>query len=139
MKEFIKKADVLIEALPYIRKFRGKVVVIKYGGSALNNELRSATVEDIIFMHFAGIKVVVVHGGGPFITQALDEGGKRSSFINGLRVTDRETLNIVEDVLINKVNREIVEMIKTRGAEAKGLTDKEVGLIKARQIKKELG
>ncbi len=139
MKEFIEKADVLIEALPYIRRFRGKVVIIKYGGSALTNELKSSAIEDIIFMHFAGIKVVIVHGGGPFIEQALAKSGKKSSFFEGLRVTDKETLDVVEDVLINKVNREIVEMIEVRGAKAKGLTDKEADLIKAKKIKEELG
>jgi len=139
MKEFIKKADVLIEALPYIRRFRGKVVVIKYGGSALNNDLKATTIEDIIFLHFAGIKVVVVHGGGPFINQELIGARKKSNFIDGLRVTDKEILDIVEDVLINKINRSIIEMIQSKGAKAKGLTDKEAGLIKAKQIKKELG
>jgi acetylglutamate kinase len=114
MKEIIKKADVLIEALPYIRRFRGKVVVIKYGGSAQIDEgLKSSAIEDIIFMHFAGIKVVVVHGGGPFIGEALAEKGKRPCFVDGLRVTDTETLDVVEDVLINKVNKSIVEMIET--------------------------
>ena len=139
MEKFIKKADVLIEALPYIRRFRGKVVVLKYGGSALNNELKPTTIEDIIFMHFAGIKVVVVHGGGPFINQALIKAGKKSNFIDGLRVTDKEVLDVVEDVLINKVNKEIVEMIRHSGANAKGLTDKEASLIKARQIREDLG
>ncbi|MBL7170599.1 MAG: acetylglutamate kinase [Candidatus Omnitrophica bacterium] len=139
MKEFIKKADVLIEALPYIRRFRGKVVVIKYGGSALNNDLKPTTIEDIIFLHFAGIKVVVVHGGGPFINQALIGARKKANFIDGLRVTDKETLDIVEDVLINKVNKDILEMIQSKGAKAKGLTDKEADFIKAGQIKKELG
>ncbi len=139
MKEFIKKADVLIEALPYIRRFRGKVVVIKYGGSALNNDLKSTTIEDIIFLHFAGIKVVVIHGGGPFINQALIGARKKADFIDGLRVTDKETLDIVENVLINKVNKDILEMIQSKGAHAKGLTDKEADFIKAGQIKKELG
>jgi len=139
MKEFIKKADVLIEALPYIRRFRGKVVVIKYGGSALNNDLKSTTIEDIIFLHFAGIKVVVIHGGGPFINQALIGARKKANFIDGLRVTDKETLDVVEDVLINKVNKDILEMIQSKGAHAKGLTDKEADFIKAGQIKKELG
>lgn len=142
MKKIIKKADVLIEALPYIRRFRGKVVVIKYGGSAqVDSKLKSTTIEDIIFMHFAGIKVVVVHGGGPFIGQALAQAEKKASFIDGLRVTDRETLDVVEDVLINKINKEIVQMIQDKGAKAKGLTDKEARFIKARQIKekKELG
>lgn len=139
MKEFIKKADVLIEALPYIRRFRGKVVVIKYGGSALNNDLKPTTIEDIIFLHFAGIKVVVVHGGGPFINQALIGARKKANFIDGLRVTDKETLDVVEDVLINKINKDILEMIQSKGAKAKGLTDKEADFIKAGQIKKELG
>jgi len=139
MKEFIKKADVLIEALPYIRRFRGKVVVIKYGGSALNNDLKPTTIEDIIFLHFAGIKVVIIHGGGPFINQALIGARKKTNFIDGLRVTDKETLDVVEDVLINKVNKDILEMIQSKGAKAKGLTDKEADFIKAKQIKKELG
>lgn len=139
MKEVIEKADVLIEALPYIRRFRDKIVIIKYGGSALTSELKTSTMEDIVFMHFMGIKVVVVHGGGPFIKQALDEKKIQSNFVDGLRVTDRATLDVVEDVLINRVNRDIVETIKSMGAEAKGLTDKEGELIRARQIKKELG
>lgn len=139
MKEFIEKADVLIEALPYIRRFRDKIVIIKYGGSALTNELKNSTMEDIVFMHFMGIKAVVVHGGGPFIKQALEEKNIQSNFIGGLRVTDRATLDIVEDVLINKVNRDIVEMLICKGADAKGFMDKEGGFIRARQIKEELG
>lgn len=140
MKEFIEKADVLIEAIPYIRRFRGKVVVIKYGGSAqIDNELKKSTIEDIVFMYLAGIKVVIVHGGGPFIEEAIAGRGRKSIFIEGLRVTDMETLDIVEDILINKVNKDIVEMIRNKGAEAKGLADKEADFIKARQIKRELG
>lgn len=139
MKEFIEKADVLIEALPYIRRFRDKIVIIKYGGSALTNELKNSTMEDIVFMHFMGIKAVVVHGGGPFIKQALEEKNIQSNFIGGLRVTDRATLDIAEDVLINKVNRDIVEMLICKGADAKGFMDKEGGFIRARQIKEELG
>jgi acetylglutamate kinase len=139
MKEFIEKADVLIEALPYIRRFRDKIVIIKYGGSALTNELKNSTMEDIVFMHFMGIKVVVVHGGGPFIKQALEEKKIQSSFMGGLRVTDRQTLDIVEDVLINKVNKDIVEMLKSKGADAKGFMDKKGEFIRSRRIKEELG
>lgn len=142
MEKLIEKADVLIEALPYIRRFRDKIVVIKYGGSSqVDQALKRSAIEDMVFMYFMGIKVVVVHGGGPFIEQTLVKRGKKSSFFNGLRVTDQETLEVVEDVLFNHVNREIVEMINSTGARARGLMDKEARLIRARQLEenKELG
>ena len=142
MQEFIEKADVLIEALPYIRRFRDKIVVIKYGGSSqVNQALKRSAIEDMVFMYFMGIKVVVVHGGGPFIEETLVKRGKKSNFVHGLRVTDKETLEVVEDVLFNQVNREIAEMINAAGARAHSLMDKEARLIKARRLEKnkELG
>jgi acetylglutamate kinase len=130
----LEKAGVLIEALPYIRKFNGKTVVIKYGGSAmLNQELKEALMKDIILMKLIGINPVLVHGGGPEINAFLDRLGKTFTFVNGLRVTDAETMEIVEMVLVGKINQEIVSRINGMGGKAVGLSGKDGSLIVARR------
>ena len=126
------KADVLIEALPYIQEFYGKTIVIKYGGNAMiNDELKEKVMQDVALMKYVGIKVVIVHGGGPEITQFLKKVGKESSFVSGLRVTDEETVEIAEMVLDGKVNSEIVMLLNRRGLRAVGLSGKDAGLIQA--------
>lgn len=126
------KAAVLVEALPYIQKFYGKTVVVKYGGNAMiNDELKEKVMQDIALMKYVGIKVVIVHGGGPEITQFLHKVGKESSFIGGLRVTDEETVEIAEMVLDGKINSEIVTLLNRRGVRAVGLSGKDAGLIQA--------
>ena len=128
------KADVLIEALPYIQEFYGKTIVIKYGGNAMvNDELKGKVMQDIALMKYVGIKVVIVHGGGPEITQFLKKVGKESSFVSGLRVTDEETVEIAEMVLDGKVNSEIVTLLNRRGLRAVGLSGKDAGLIQAQK------
>ncbi len=129
-------ARVLTEALPYIRRYQGKTVVIKYGGNAMVDEtLKNGFARDVVLMKLVGINPVVVHGGGPQISELLDRVGKTSEFINGLRVTDSETMDIVEMVLGGAVNKEIVNLINKNGGYAVGLTGKDGGLIKARQLK----
>ena len=126
------KADVLIEALPYIQEFYGKTIVIKYGGNAMiNDELKEKVMQDVALMKYVGMKVVIVHGGGPEITQFLKKVGKESSFVSGLRVTDEETVEIAEMVLDGKVNSEIVMLLNRRGLRAVGLSGKDAGLIQA--------
>ena len=126
------KADILIEALPYIQEFYGKTIVIKYGGNAMiNDELKEKVMQDVALMKYVGMKVVIVHGGGPEITQFLKKVGKESSFVSGLRVTDEETVEIAEMVLDGKVNSEIVMLLNRRGLRAVGLSGKDAGLIQA--------
>ena len=128
------KADVLIEALPYIQEFYGKTIVIKYGGNAMvNDELKEKVMQDIALMKYVGIKVDIVHGGGPEITQFLKKVGKESSFVSGLRVTDEETVEIAEMVLDGKINSEIVTLLNRRGLRAVGLSGKDAGLIQAQK------
>ncbi|NLK21483.1 MAG: acetylglutamate kinase [Epulopiscium sp.] len=126
MKECIEKAKVLIEALPYIKEFYGKTVVIKYGGSAMIDEkIKETVMQDIILMKLVGINPVIVHGGGPEINNALKQMGKQSEFINGLRITDKETMEIVEMVLSGKVNKNIVSHIQNQGINAVGISGKD--------------
>ncbi len=128
-------ARVLTEALPYIRKFQGKTIVIKYGGNAMvESELKAGFAQDVILMKTVGMNPVVVHGGGPQISQVLKKIGKESTFIDGMRVTDSETMDVVEMVLGGLVNKEIVNLINARGGRAVGLTGKDGGLIKARKL-----
>ena len=135
MKELIKKADILLESLPYIREFAGRTIVIKYGGSAMVSEnLRSNFARDIILLRYVGIKPVVVHGGGPQIGKTLEKMGKKTSFIRGHRVTDDETMDVVEMVLGGKVNKEIVALIQKHGGKAVGLTGKDGGLFYAEKL-----
>lgn len=135
MKELIKKADILLESLPYIREFAGRTIVIKYGGSAMVSEnLRSNFARDIILLRYVGIKPVVVHGGGPQIGKTLEKMGKKTRFVRGHRVTDDETMDVVEMVLGGKVNKEIVALIQKHGGKAVGLTGKDGGLFYAEKL-----
>jgi acetylglutamate kinase len=136
MKEkALNVARVLTEALPYIRKFQGKTIVIKYGGNAMVDEnLKSSFARDIVLMKLVGLNPVVVHGGGPQIGQLLKRIGKESEFVDGMRVTDRETMDVVEMVLGGLVNKEIVNLINSHGGKAVGLTGKDGGLIHATKM-----
>jgi len=134
MEEIIKKADVLIEALPYIKRFRGRTFVIKYGGSAIVNEqLRKSVLNDIVFMNYMGIKVILIHGGGSLIQEKMKEKGKVAKYVDGLRVTDKETMGIVKQTLAN-LNKEIVAQLRELGAEAKGFSPEKDAFIKARKL-----
>ncbi|MEY3981777.1 MAG: hypothetical protein RLZZ281_646 [Pseudomonadota bacterium] len=129
------KSAVLAEALPYIKRFHGKTVVIKYGGNAMTEEhLKQSFARDIILLRLVGILPVVVHGGGPQIESLLSKVGKKGEFIQGMRVTDTETMDIVEMVLAGQVNKEIVELINHAGGKAVGLTGQDGGLIRARKM-----
>lgn len=128
-------ASTLIEALPYIKQFSGKTIVIKYGGSAqTDSELNKLFAEDIVLLKYIGINVVIVHGGGPQIAETLQKIGKKSEFIEGLRVTDEETLDIVEMVLSGSTNKSIVRLINQQGGKAVGLSGSDAGLTKAMKI-----
>lgn len=127
----LEKANILVEALPYIRKFYGKTFVIKYGGAAQKEpELKQAFAQDIVLLNFIGINPIVVHGGGPKITELMKKLGKNPTFINGHRVTDKETIEIVEMVLGGVINKEIVQLINSHGGKAVGLTGKDGNLLK---------
>ncbi|MFH2137049.1 MAG: acetylglutamate kinase [Candidatus Omnitrophota bacterium] len=141
MQEASKKVDILIEALPYIKRFFGKVVVVKYGGSAVEqSEINQSILEDITFMNHVGIHPVVVHGAGPFISQKMRENGLEVKFIDGIRVTDRETLAIATEAL-TEVNRNIVKQLKDLGNAAKGFVGRNGELItaKKKKTKKDVG
>ncbi len=128
-----QRAVVLTQALPYIQKYTGKVVVIKYGGNAmLNEDLKRQVMEDVVLLHSIGVKVVLVHGGGPDITDALNKYGKTSQFIDGLRVTDKESASIVQMVLAGKVNKELVNLIQSKGGQAMGLCGIDGQMIQAK-------
>lgn len=131
MEELIKKAGILIEALPFIQKFAGKTVVIKYGGNAMiNDELKNSVIEDIILLKFIGLNPIVVHGGGPDISKALNDNNIKSEFINGLRVTDADTMRIAQMVLVGKTNKEIVSLLNCKGGKAVGFCGIDGGFIK---------
>jgi len=135
MESFINKAEVLMEALPYFRRFYNKTFVIKYGGHAMENEeLKESFAQDIVLLKYVGINPVIVHGGGPQIDVVLDKMGITSRYVRGMRVTDQETLDIVEMVLVGKVNKEIVTLINRHGGMAVGLSGKDAGLILARKM-----
>jgi acetylglutamate kinase len=132
IKKSMERADILIEALPYIRRFYNKIIVIKYGGHAMvDDELKDMFARDVLMMKYVGIHPVVVHGGGPQIGGYLKKLGKESQFIQGMRVTDQETMDIVEMVLVGKVNKEIVGLINQHGGKAVGLSGKDGSLIRA--------
>jgi len=136
MQNPIDKAKVLIEALPYIRRFYDKTIVIKYGGSAMEEvALKRNFALDVVLLKYIGINPVVVHGGGPQIGEVLAKMGKKSQFIEGMRVTDGETMDVVEMVLVGKVNKEIVTLINQQGGKAVGLSGKDGGLITANKLK----
>ena len=131
MEELIKKAGILIEALPFIQKFAGKTVVIKYGGNAMiNDELKNSVIEDIILLKFIGLNPIVVHGGGPDISKALNDNNIKSEFINELRVTDADTMRIAQEVLVGKTNKEIVSLLNCKGGKAVGFCGIDGGFIK---------
>jgi len=134
MKKPIEKANILIESLPYIRKFSGKTFVIKYGGAAMVDEkLKDAFAQDIVLLNFIGIKPVIVHGGGPKINSIMEKMGKKPTFVQGQRVTDEETIDIVEMVLGGLINKQIVSLINNHGGLAIGLSGKDGNLIKAKK------
>lgn len=134
MKEYIEKAYVLVEAMPYFKHFNGKTFVIKYGGSIMRDELlKRKLIEDITLLKLVGINPVIVHGGGPAINEMLKRLNVESKFVNGLRVTDRETMEVVEMVLGGSINKEIVDMINQQRGRAVGISGKDGGLIKARK------
>ena len=136
METLIKKAQILIDALPYIQKFSGKTVVIKYGGNAMiNEELKNSVIEDIILLKFIGLNPIVVHGGGPDISKALSEKGVKSQFVNGLRVTDEETVKVAQEVLIGKTNKEIVALINKHGGRAVGISGIDASFIECEKQK----
>lgn len=128
------KAEILVDALPYIQEFYGKTVVIKYGGNAMiNDALKENVMRDVALMKFVGIRPILVHGGGPEITGFLRKVGKESTFVSGLRVTDEETVEIAEMILDGKLNSEIVGLLNLRGVRAVGLSGKDAGLIQAKK------
>ena len=129
------KANVLVEALPYIQEYYGKTVVVKYGGNAmLNQKLKEAVIRDLVLLSLIGVHVVVVHGGGPEITEMLDKIGKQSRFVNGLRYTDRETMDIVQMILCGKVNKDLVTLLAKAGGNGIGLGGMDGGLFQAKRL-----
>lgn len=134
------RANALVEALPYLQEYNDKVVVVKYGGNAMTNEtLKQAVMKDIVLLSLVGIKVVLVHGGGPEINAMLKKVGKESKFVNGLRYTDEETVDIVQQVLAGKVNKDLVQLLNAQGGKAVGLCGLDGNLIKAEQLDPDLG
>ena len=135
-----QRAEILIEALPHIRKYSGKILLVKYGGSAMRDEaLKRAVMGDLVLLSLIGVKVVLVHGGGPEITEMLDKLGKKTKFVDGLRVTDAETADVVQMVLAGKVNKSLVNLIQSLGGSAIGLSGADGGLISAKQMDEKLG
>ena len=135
-----QRAQVLTEALPYIRKYFDKIIVVKYGGNAMiNEELKQAVMGDLVLLSLIGIKVVLVHGGGPEITEMLSKVGKKSEFVDGLRVTDKETVDIVQMVLAGKINKNLVNLIESIGGKAIGLCGIDGHMIEATQLDERLG
>ena len=136
----MERAEVLTQALPYIRRYTGKIVVIKYGGNAMINEhLKEQVMEDIALLWLIGVKVVLVHGGGPEISELMDKLGKKPEFVNGLRVTDKETVDIVQMVLAGKVNKTLVNLLEMKGCKAMGISGMDGRLIEAKIKDEKLG
>ena len=135
-----RRAEVLTQALPYIKRYTGKVVVVKYGGNAMVNEtLKLQVMEDLVLLWLIGVKIVLVHGGGPEISELMDRLGKQPVFVDGLRVTDKETVDIVQMVLAGKVNKTLVNLLESHGGKAIGLSGVDGRLIEARQKDPRLG
>lgn len=135
-----ERAQVLTQALPYIQKYYGKIVVVKYGGNAMiNDELKQQVMEDIVLLWLIGVKVVLVHGGGPEINELMNRLGKKAEFVNGLRVTDKETVDIVQMVLAGKVNKTLVNLLEMKGGKAMGISGMDGGLIEAEMLDERLG
>ena len=136
----VTRATVLAEALPYIQKYYGKTVVVKYGGNAMiSDELRHAVISDIILLNLVGVHVVVVHGGGPEISEMLNKIGKEAKFVDGLRYTDEETMDIVQQILCGKVNKNLVATLNRLGGKAIGLCGMDAGLFEAKQLSEKYG
>lgn len=132
------RAKILVEALPYLREWHGKTVVVKYGGAAMTDEsLRHHVMQDVVLMHYVGINPILVHGGGPEVSEAMKKAGKEPVFVRGLRVTDAETMEIVEMVLAGKTNKGIVSLIQAQGGRAVGLSGKDGNLFVARKMETE--
>ena len=135
-----ERAQVLVEALPYIKRYNGKIVVVKYGGNAMINEqLKHQVMEDITLLWLIGVKVVLVHGSGPEISETMQRLGKKAEFVDGLRVTDRETVDIVQMVLAGKINKTLVNLLEMKGGRAMGLSGMDGRLIEARMKDERLG
>lgn len=135
-----QRAEVLTQALPYIKKYNGKVVVVKYGGNAMVNEqLKQQVMEDIVLLSLIGVKIVLVHGGGPEISDLMDKLGKKPEFVDGLRVTDKETIDIVQMVLAGKVNKTLVNLLEMKGGNAMGISGMDGRLIEAKVKNEKLG
>ena len=128
-----ERAEVLTQALPYIKQYNGKIVVIKYGGNAMINEqLKQQVMEDIVLLWLIGVRVVLVHGGGPEINELMDRLGKKPEFVGGLRVTDKETVDIVQMVLAGRINKTLVNLLQTKGGRAMGISGMDGRLIEAK-------
>ena len=135
-----ERAEVLTAALPYIKKYSGKIVVIKYGGNAMiNPQLKEQVMEDIVLLWLIGVKVVLIHGGGPEINETMAKLGKKAEFVNGLRVTDKETVDIVQMVLAGKVNKTLVNLIQMKGGHAVGVSGIDGGILEAKMRDEALG
>ena len=135
-----ERAEVLTQALPNIRKYSGKIVVVKYGGNAMvNDQLKQQVMEDLVLLRLIGVRVVLVHGGGPEISEFMEKVGKKPEFVDGLRVTDRETMDIVQMVLAGKINKSLVNLLEMKGGNAIGLSGMDGRLIEAEQKKEKLG
>lgn len=134
------KANILVEALPYIQEYSGQIIVVKYGGNAMiNEELKEAVIHDIVLLNLVGIKIVLVHGGGPEISELLKKTGKESHFVKGLRYTDEETMDVVQMVLCGKVNKNLVNMLRKAGGKGVGLGGMDGGLFEAVRLQDEDG
>lgn len=135
-----ERAEVLTQALPYIKRYNGKIVVVKYGGNAMINEkLKQQVMEDIVLLWLIGVKVVLIHGGGPEISELMEKLGKKAQFVDGLRVTDKETVDIVQMVLAGKVNKTLVNLLETKGGKAMGISGMDGRLIEAEMKDERLG
>ena len=136
----MQRAEVLVQALPHIKRYNGKIVVIKYGGNAMIDEnLKMQVMEDIALLWLIGVKVVLVHGGGPEISETMKKLGKKAEFVDGLRVTDRETVDIVQMVLAGKINKTLVSLVQMKGGHAVGLSGIDGGIIEAKMKDERLG
>lgn len=135
-----QRAEVLTQALPYIKKYNNKIVVVKYGGNAMiNEELKQQVMEDIVLLWLIGVKVVLVHGGGPEITETLAKIGKKTEFVEGLRVTDKETVDVVQMVLAGKINKSLVNLLESKGGNAMGISGIDGSMIEAKVKDERLG
>lgn len=140
MIDNMERAKILIEALPYIKEYSGKILLVKYGGSAMTDDnLKKDVMGDLVLLSLIGVKVVLVHGGGPEITEMLGKIGKKTEFVGGLRVTDAETADVVQMVLAGKVNKSLVNLLQSLGGKAMGLSGADGGLISAKQLDPALG